>query len=197
MRIFAIKYQAGITRNNIFEQKTQRNNSISFGSANDNFQFSKVDETLYRGSRPTSQQLLELKEIGVSTIIDLTTEPFVKPNYNEADCAKILGMKHVKIPLVSYTNPSDKQVKTFFKEIELAKKNNQKVYIHCLDDGDRTGLFVELYRIKYRLSDVETSINTLRRNNYNFSENPKVLTLLHDFEKKCNRNYNTKFRRWR
>lgn len=153
--------------------------SVSFKSASTIARFSQVDETLYRGSRPEPNQMNELKELGISTIIDFSTERFRQAGYTEAEKAELLGINHIKIPFVDY--PSDEDVNKFFDVIKCAKNNHEKVYIHCLEGRDRTGLFAELYKIKFGLSDAQTSINTLIKNRYNFSENPLAINFIKQF----------------
>lgn len=160
---------------------------VSFGSATDILRFKQVDGTLYRGGRPSLEQLSDLKDLGISTIVDFSTEPFKVADYNEADYAKALRMNHVKIPFVSFENPSDEDVKKFFNTVEDVKSKNQKMFIHCFEGKDRTGLFVELYKIRYGLSDAQTSINTLIKSRYNFSENPLAINFIKDFAKKFHR----------
>lgn len=155
--------------------------SVSFKSQTSIFKFSQVDETLYRGSRPEPNQMNELKDVGISTIIDFTTERFRQAGYSEAEQAENLGIKHVKIPLVGCENPSEADVEKFFDIIDEAKANNKKVYVHCLEGRDRTGLFVELYKIRGGISDAQTSINTLIKNRYNFSENPLAINFIKQF----------------
>ncbi|MCQ2744261.1 MAG: dual specificity protein phosphatase family protein [bacterium] len=155
--------------------------NITFNANSTIARFSQVDETLYRGSRPEPSQLQELKDIGITTIIDFTTEKFKQENYCEAEQAKIMGIKHFKIPCVSFENPSDEDVNKFFCIIEQAKMNHEKVFIHCLEGRDRTGLFTELYKIKFGLSDAQTSINNLIKNRYNFTENPLAVYFIKQF----------------
>ena len=157
---------------------------VTFTSVSDIYRFGQVDETLYRGGRPDPKQIPELKELGVSTVVDFTTEPFKIAGYTEAEACSKLGIKHVKIPFVSFENPSEENVKKFFDVVEDVKGKNQKMFIHCLEGKDRTGLFVELYKIRYGLSDVQTSINTLLKARYNFSENPLAINFLKDFARK-------------
>ena len=155
--------------------------SLTFSAGSNIARFSQVDETLYRGARPEPNQMTELKELGIDTIIDFTTERFKQPGYSEAEQAELLGIKHCRIPLVSCENPSDEDINKFFEIIQNAKKNRQKVFIHCLEGRDRTGLFTELYKIKFGLSDAQTSINNLIKNRYNFSENPLAINFIKEF----------------
>ena len=106
-------------------QKNKKN--TTFSGTEQIFGFRQVDETLYRGARPNPEQISDLKRFGISTIIDFTTEPFKIADYSEANYAKAHAMKHIKIPVVMHTNPTDEQINQFFSEVEAAKKNRQKV----------------------------------------------------------------------
>lgn len=164
--------------------KTHSFDCVSFRAQASIYRFSQVDETLYRGGRPEPEQMAELKDVGISTIIDLSTERFRREGYTEADAAAALGINHIKIPVVSGENPSEDDINKFFEIIQGVKEKQGKAYVHCLEGKDRTGLFVELYKIKYGLSDAEKSINTLIKNRYNFSENPLAISFIREFAQK-------------
>lgn len=154
---------------------------VSFRSQSSIYRFSQVDETLYRGGRPEPEQMDELKNIGITTIVDLSTERFRREGYSEAQAALDLGINYVKIPLVSGDNPSDNDINKFFEIVEESKNSKGKLFVHCLEGKERTGLMVELYKIKYGLSDAQTSINTLIKGRFNFSENPLAIPFIKDF----------------
>lgn len=157
--------------------------NISFRAVTDIMRFRQVDETLYRGARPNLEQLFNLKDFGISKIIDFSVEPTRIEGFNESVAAKNIGMEYFSIPLVSWETPSESAVAEFFDIIKSAKEKNEKVFIHCLEGKDRTGLFTELYKIRYGLSDAQTSINSLIKGRYNFSDNPCAVSFIKDFEK--------------
>lgn len=145
------------------------------------YRFSKVDETLYRGGRPEPGQIKELADIGINTIVDLSTEKFKQEGYSEELASKNLGINYIRIPVVSGENPSANDLEKFFNTVDNVKNNDGKLFLHCIEGKDRTGLFVELYKIKFGLSDAQSSINTLIKARYNFSENPLAISFIKQF----------------
>lgn len=147
----------------------------------------KVDDFLYRGERPLPTQVPELKKFNISTVIDFSTENQKFLGYSEKEAVESLQMKYFSIPFLSFENPSDKDIEKFFNISEHVRQNREKMFVHCLGGRDRTGLFVELYKIRYGLSNASESLLTLKRNRYRFSENPLVTQLIEDFAKKLHR----------
>ena len=112
--------------------------------------FNKVDERLYRGAQPTEAGFKRLKELGITTIVNLRMEPDAIRT-NEKEVVEKLGMKYVGIPVEdgnfftrSRTIP-DEAIRSFFKILD--DDENGKVFIHCHRGADRTGAMVAFYRI--------------------------------------------------
>jgi tyrosine-protein phosphatase SIW14 len=112
--------------------------------------FNKVDERLYRGAQPTEAGFRQLKELGITTIINLRMEPDAIRT-NEKEMVEKIGLKYIGIPVEdgnfftrSRTIPDD-AIRTFFKIMDDAEHG--KVFIHCHRGADRTGAMVAFYRI--------------------------------------------------
>lgn len=103
-----------------------------------------VDENLYRGRKPEKCELKQLKDMGITTIVDFSTE---RGGYNEAEGAAENGIKYVALPFDMMDGPSDEQLQKFFDVTEKVKENNEKIYVHCMYGRDRTGLMVNLYKV--------------------------------------------------
>ena len=160
-----------------------QNGGVSFTANPGISRFAQVDTILYRGARPNLEQLFALRDMGIAKIIDFSVEPGKIAGFKESEAAKNLGMEYFQIPFVSWETPTEADIKKFFEITEDARKNNKKVFIHCLEGRDRTGLFTELYKIKYGMSNAQNSINTLIKGRYNFSDNPCAVSFIKDFEK--------------
>ena len=149
--------------------------------------FHRVDDTLMRGAKPTKDQLKELKDNGVRTIISFCTNynptnPQPQKMPDEAEWAKQLGMKFHWLPFRSKDNPSEDYVNSFFSIINDAKAKGEKVFIHCRHGADRTGLFAALYRLQYqnvRLSDVVTE---LMEYGHDATDNPNIIPYIIKFK---------------
>jgi protein tyrosine/serine phosphatase len=112
--------------------------------------FNRVDERLYRGAQPTEDGFKKLREMGVTTVINLRMEPDAIRT-DEKRIVEGLGMKYVALPVEdgnfftrSRTIP-DEAIRTFFKIVDDPEQG--QVFVHCHRGADRTGALVAFYRI--------------------------------------------------
>src|SRR5688572_18683873 len=86
--------------------------------------FGQMDERFYRGAQPTEEDYKALKELGISTIIDLRkdSEAYSKKTVED------LGMRYVNIPMTGWTT-KDESVAEFLKVAN--DPANGKFYVHC------------------------------------------------------------------
>jgi protein tyrosine phosphatase (PTP) superfamily phosphohydrolase (DUF442 family) len=102
-----------------------------------------VTPMLLRGAQPSADALLLLKQSGVKTIVNLRNEDVMVKQ--EAEQAKILGLRYISIPLDVFNRPSDAAIQKF---IAIATNpDDQPVYVHCLHGEDRTGTMCAIYRL--------------------------------------------------
>lgn len=154
--------------------------------------FRKIDNFMYRGAKPSQKQLLGLKNLGINTIIDFTTNyggnPMLK---SEKDDVEALGMKYVALPFLSFRNPPEEYVEKFFEVVDDARKKNEKVYIHCREGKDRTGLFSAMYKINYGLANLDDAIKEMLAMGHDDQFNPNLIPYLREYAKKepVNLNY--------
>jgi protein tyrosine/serine phosphatase len=124
----------------------------------------QVDEHLYRGAQPRRPGVQALKELGVTTIVDLRDEEKSKIA-RERKTAEGLGMRFVNIPVNGWAAPSDQQV-AMFLEI-FRDQPEQKVFVHCEFGEDRTGVFVATYRMAYDKYSVEEALREMNEFGFN------------------------------
>jgi tyrosine-protein phosphatase SIW14 len=104
----------------------------------------KINDKLYRGAQPKQAGLVELKKLGITTIVDLRRDDPQKAE-RERQQAAALGMRFVYIPVSGWGPPSEEQVAQF---LELFRNDPKpKVFVHCRFGDDRTGMFVATYRM--------------------------------------------------
>lgn len=103
--------------------------------------FGKVNNNYYRGSQPLGGQLVELKKLGVKTIIDLR-EDSIK---DAADSARAAGLQYINIPLTTKRPATDEQTQYFLKLVN--DQENWPVFVHCKGGRHRTGEMTAIYRI--------------------------------------------------
>jgi len=103
--------------------------------------FGRVTDTYFRGGQPKGQDFADLAGLGVKLVIDLAREGDV----NERANAERAGMKFVRIPLTTDTQPTQDQVNQFLKLV--TDPANQPVYVHCMGGRHRTGVMTAAYRM--------------------------------------------------
>ena len=103
----------------------------------------KISETLLRGAQPSPQGLVELKKLGVTTIVDLRGNR--GPVARERAQAESLGMRFIDIPVSGWSPPGNAQVAEFLRLFQ--QDPTQKIFVHCYFGRDRTGVMVAAYRM--------------------------------------------------
>lgn len=103
----------------------------------------KISETLFRGAQPAVTGLEQLKQLGVTTVVNLRGwEGAVS---SERKKAEVLGLRFINIPVSGWAPPSDEQVAQFLSLFH--NKPGEKIFIHCKYGEDRTGVMIAAYRI--------------------------------------------------
>jgi protein tyrosine/serine phosphatase len=104
----------------------------------------KLNDFLYRGSQPNDEGLRELKQLGITMIVDLRGERKGLAK-SERKKAKALGMRVVNIPASGWSTPKDKDLVRFLSLTQHHPR--EKIFVHCWLGGDRTGVYFAAYRI--------------------------------------------------
>ena len=103
--------------------------------------FHTVDPGLYRGGQPNTAGFVQLKQLGVHTIIKLNTDYIDE----ERVTANQMNIKLVEIPLSGLLAPSEAQ--EFLVQKALTDPTLRPTYLHCEHGQDRTGLAFALFRV--------------------------------------------------
>jgi len=101
--------------------------------------FGEVTPTLYRGAQPTRLGLRKLKEMGFDIVVDFRVD-----HDKEKDLVTSLGMEYVAIPW-SCVHPEDEDIAMFLSL--LRSHPGKKIFVHCRDGIDRTGMEIAAFRI--------------------------------------------------
>lgn len=102
--------------------------------------FYKVSDNIYRGDRPTPDDLKDLQNRGIKTILDL--EYFYTDRYKISESKTNFKFLHVRM------NPWDIDDADIVTALDiLTDKNNYPIYVHCQHGSDRTGVVIAMYRI--------------------------------------------------
>ena len=141
--------------------------------------FGQMDTNYYRGGQPKVDQYQSLKDLGVTTVIDLRNDPekYEKPT------VEALGMKYINIPMDDAEYPNEATIATFLKEIN--DPANGVMYVHCKGGKHRAGVTGAVYRFNKYGWDYDKVFAEMERFNFNTSWGRKVMkTFVQDYAKK-------------
>lgn len=117
----------------------------------------KVSDTLYRGAQPHAAGYQQLKDLGVTIVVDLRNSG---PRSPEKSAVESLGMRYLPIPTSAYLGPSDNQVAKF---LQLRRDNpKDKIFVHCYFGDDRTGVMIAAYRMAEQHWTPDQAYNEMR-----------------------------------
>ncbi|MDH5412643.1 MAG: sulfur transferase domain-containing protein [Flavobacteriaceae bacterium] len=114
---------------------------------------------VYISGQPEKHGLNKLKELGVTTVVNLRTNREMDDRnivpYDEAIYIDSLGMKYIHIPLGGPENPYTPEALETFNE--ALNQSHGKVLLHCTVAWRASHLWTA-YLIKYRNIDVDQAI---------------------------------------
>jgi protein tyrosine/serine phosphatase len=123
--------------------------------------FHKVTDGVYRGDRPTAEDLKELQTRGIKTLLDLET--FHTDRYVIAESKTNFKFLHVRM---NAWDIDDEDIVTALDI--LTDKNNYPIYVHCKHGSDRTGVVIAMYRIVVQGWSKEDAIAEMKGGGYGF-----------------------------
>jgi len=138
----------------------------------------KIDDALFRGAQPRAEGIKELKNLGVTTIVDLRGEDPDKVAWERGQ-AESLGIRFVSIPVSGWSPPTNEQVAAFLALFRDHPK--EKVFVHCRFGDDRTGVFVATYRMAYQGWPAQQAINEMYFFGFNGFWHPSMKAFIRDF----------------
>jgi tyrosine-protein phosphatase SIW14 len=138
----------------------------------------KINDSLFRGAQPREEGIKELKNLGITTIVDLRGEDPGKIAWERAQ-AESLGIRFVNIPVSGWSPPSNDQVAQFLKIFRDHRK--EKVFVHCRFGDDRTGVFVATYRMAYEGWPAQQAMNEMYFFGFNGFWHPSMKSFIRDF----------------
>lgn len=160
-------------------QNTRKNKSnlISFKAIEDIRNFKKIDTFVYRGAQPTKDQLVDLKKDGIDCIINFRTLFVPGIDFVESEEVKKLNIKYISMPIISKNGPSQKNISDFLELTDQIRKGNKKVFIHCAEGKDRTGIMSALYKVKYGLDNINNSAKEMLEMGHDNKRFPDLIPL--------------------
>jgi protein tyrosine/serine phosphatase len=135
----------------------------------------KVSEHLFRGAQPSLSELHQLKNLGITTIIDLRAESSGTAEA-EQKRAESLGIKFLRIPIGGFSNPTDSELAHFFQV--LRDSPAQIIFVHCEFGKDRTGVMIAAYRIAFENWSSEQALSEMMDFGFNRLWHPSMITFV-------------------
>src|SRR5271163_50898 len=143
----------------------------------------KINDHLYRGAQPRDAGLLELKKLGVTTIVNLRAEEPEKFDWEEKR-SESLGIRFVHIRVDGWSPPTNEQVAQF---LSLFRDNPQeKVFVHCRFGDDRTGVFVASYRMAFEKLPADQALKEMYHFGFNGAWHPSMADFVRNFPASLN-----------
>lgn len=140
--------------------------------------FGQMDAHYYRGGQPKKDEYRSLKDIGVTTVIDLRNDP---TSY-ERSSVEALGIKYINLPMDDAEYPSEATIAEFLKQIN--DPSNGVMYVHCKGGKHRAGVTGAVYRFNKYGWNYDQAFGEMERFNFDTSWGRKVMkTFVQDYAK--------------
>ena len=104
-----------------------------------------VDKYLTRSAQPTIDNLVWLKEQGVTDVVNFRTMVKPKTDFDERNIVEKLGMRYHNIPSYS-SHQSERKIDQFLQLADDVKRRKGKLHAHCYAGADRTGAYCFMYK---------------------------------------------------
>jgi protein tyrosine phosphatase (PTP) superfamily phosphohydrolase (DUF442 family) len=114
-------------------------------------QFQYVHEHLFSSGQPTKDQLQQIKEYGIHTIINLALNSSTEHLDNEDQICLDLGLNYMQFP-ICWDTPNTDQALFALDTINFLVQD-QKVWLHCAQNK-RASALIFLYRQYYMNIDI-------------------------------------------
>jgi len=144
--------------------------------------FGRVDAALYRGAQPSGQDFVDLKALGVKTIVDLTSDD---TDPHEKAASEAAGITYIRIPMNTHTVPTAAQLEQFLNIVN--DPASQPVYVHCVGGRHRTGVVTAAYRMTHEGWTGEQAFREMKQ--YNFGADflhPEFKKFVYSFQPSVN-----------
>ena len=119
----------------------------------------QVSDELYCGGRPKNDGFVELRRLGVKTVVNLQTF------HSDRDECKETGLQYFHIAAQAWEG-EDEEVIEFLKVV--SDPENQPVFVHCLHGADRTGVMSAAYRIVVQGWSKDEAIREMTEGGFGF-----------------------------
>lgn len=104
----------------------------------------RLDDDVTLSGQPSEAQLTQIKELGVSTIINLGPHTNDGALEDEPASVTALGMEYIYIP-VDFDNPTDADFDRFCDAMAAVK--GRKTHVHCIYNARVTAFFYRYAKV--------------------------------------------------
>ena len=121
-----------------------------------NFQF--IHERLFSSGQPTAEELKQIKEYGIGTVINLAESDAEHALPHEDKICLDVGLNYIQLP-ISWETPSSDQCLLLLDLVNHLLEN-QMVWVHCSNNNHVSSLMY-LYRQYFMDVDIATAQDLL------------------------------------
>ena len=121
-----------------------------------NFQF--IHERLFSSGQPTAEELKQIKEYGIGTVINLAESDAEHALPHEDKICLDVGLNYIQLP-ISWETPSSDQCLLLLDLVNHLLEN-QMVWVHCSNNSHVSSLMY-LYRQYFMDVDIATAQDLL------------------------------------
>jgi protein tyrosine/serine phosphatase len=118
----------------------------------------RVSPLLYRGAQPTREGFLELRSLGVKSVVSLRA-------FHADDIPIDAALKYERISFKAW-HPEDEDVVRFLKIV--GDPTRQPVFVHCQWGADRTGMMIAIARIAFEGWTKDEAIAEMTQGGFGF-----------------------------
>lgn len=140
-----------------------------------------IPNKLYRGSAPTPNDVLMLKQkYNINKIISLDS---VDANKIKRSC-KMLGINQVILP-IEFDSLHESLFSIFKYDLKNLLLSDGPTFVHCHAGKDRTGLIIALFKCKYLNMDPEEAIKEAKSLDFGTGLDKKFVDLFENLIRSC------------
>lgn len=139
--------------------------------------FAQVSSFLFRGAQPSDAAYATLKQMGINVVVDFRNEQ--GEIAREKKAVQAVGMQFVSLPWSGRGEPTHDEVITFLNLMH--NPQGKKVFVHCRQGRDRTGMMVALYRLTFDHWTVDNAIAEMHDFHYHALFLPGLARYVRDY----------------
>jgi protein tyrosine/serine phosphatase len=123
----------------------------------------KVSDALYRGAQPTPGGFVNLKTMGIKTVVNLRSMHSDEDEIEAAGMPGKFDYLHIKI---NTFRPKEEHVVRFLQV--MGDPERHPVFVHCKHGADRTGTMAAFYRIVFEDWSKQEALEEMTKGGYGF-----------------------------